>query len=70
MIVSKKHYEEYKKTFEEESAITFDGIDAAVERFSNEYNVSKDEARERIENNTNADWIVSPDNKVYVMYSI
>ncbi len=70
MIVSKEHYEEYKEMLEKEAVTTFVGIDAAAERFANEYNVSKDEARIRIESNTNADWVVSPGNKVYVRYSI
>jgi len=67
MICTKKHFEEYKDVFEKDAVQVFNSLEEASEEFSKRVEVSKETAKERIENNTNADWIVSPDNKVYVM---
>ncbi|MGE6261356.1 hypothetical protein ACQKCU_26425 [Heyndrickxia sporothermodurans] len=67
MISTKKHFEEYKGFFEENAVKTFDGLEDAANHFAKDHNVSTDVARERIKNNTNADWIVCPDGKVYVL---
>ncbi|MCJ7840493.1 hypothetical protein MUB24_06075 [Lederbergia sp. NSJ-179] len=68
MISTKKHFEEFKNEFEEKAVKTFNGLEDAANYFAKEYNVSIKEAKNRIENDTNADWIVCPNGKVYVMY--
>ena len=67
MIASKKHFEEFKKEFEEKAVKIFDSLEDAAEAFANAVNVSTDEAKLRIENNTNGDWMVCPNGKVYVL---
>jgi len=67
MISTKKHFEEYKDYFVKNATKIYDSLDDASSDFAEKFNVSKDDARERIENNTNADWIVSPSGKVYML---
>lgn len=67
MISSKGHFDEYENVFEEKAEKIFDEIEDAMNYFAKEHDVSEDVARERIENNTNADWIVCPNKKVYLM---
>lgn len=67
MRASFKHFDEYKKEFEENAVKTFESLDDATKFFSVKYNVDENEAKKRIENNTNGDWIVSPTDKVYIM---
>lgn len=67
MISSKKHFEEYKESIEQHAVKTFTDLESAAIFFSTNYKVSIEEAKNRIENDTNADWIVCPNGNVYVL---
>ena len=68
MIATKKHFNEYKDTFKKDATKIYNNLDEAAEEFAEKVNVSKEVAKDRIENNSNADWVIAPNGKVYMFY--
>lgn len=70
MIVTEKMWKEYKSDYEKEATIIYDNIEEAAIDFKTRigYGCSAEEAKDRILNDTNCDWKVMPDGKVFCSY--
>lgn len=70
MIVTEKMWKEYKSDYEEEADITYDNIEEAASDLINRtrYGWSNEEAKDHILDDTNCDYKVMPDGKVFCSY--
>lgn len=70
MIVTKKMWEEYKAEYEKETTIIYSSIEEAAEDLINRtgYDWSKEETKNHILDDTNCDWKVMPDGRVFCSY--
>ena len=70
MIVTKKMWEEYKTEYEKEAAIIYNSIEEAAKDLIGRtgYGWNEEKAKNHILDDTNCDWKVMPDGRVFCCY--
>ena len=71
MIVSQKMYAEFSKKYEEETVKIFENMQCAIDDFRNipgNYVKTNNQIEDAIKDDTNCDWLVMPDGRVFRRY--
>nr|DAW41383.1 MAG TPA: hypothetical protein [Bacteriophage sp.] len=70
MIVTKKMWEEYRAEYEKEATIIYSSVEEAAKDLIDRtgYDWDEEETADRILDDTNCDWKVMPDGRVFCSY--